>query len=137
MTEKKHANKLPNPQEFADLHGVSRTAVMKWIETGKIEARPSGKRGWVIIGNQKRPVSDRTRKRPNYPKNRKSPSNLESYGKHRIRKVLQMSMSGEEIAIFDSMIEASKTLGINYGNLSSCANGRTESAGGFKFKITE
>ena len=38
-------------------------------------------------------------------------------------------------AVFNSMREASETLGINYGNLSSCCSGRLKTANGLRFEI--
>ncbi|MGY0692639.1 NUMOD4 domain-containing protein [Virgibacillus sp. FSP13] len=51
------------------------------------------------------------------------------------RKIIQLSMSGEEIKIFNSIREAAKSLGMNDGtHISAAAKGKRKSCGGFRWK---
>ena len=51
------------------------------------------------------------------------------------KQVRQLSLSGEEIRIFNSMLDASKETGIEVSNISRCANGERKSAGGFIWEL--
>jgi len=48
-------------------------------------------------------------------------------------KIIQLSLDGSEIKIFDSMTSASKELEINDSNISSCCKGKRQTAKGFRF----
>lgn len=50
------------------------------------------------------------------------------------KKVMQLSLDGEVIKIFNSTKEAAKELSINQGNISNVCTGRTKTAGRFKWK---
>lgn len=53
---------------------------------------------------------------------------------HKNRKqVIQCSLDGEVIQRFSSCREAEKVTGINHGAIIYCCNGKTKSAGGFKW----
>jgi hypothetical protein len=49
--------------------------------------------------------------------------------------VKQLSASGEFIQVWNGARDASKELGINYKNISACANGKRNYAGGFKWQF--
>ena len=51
--------------------------------------------------------------------------------------IVQYSKSGEKIAEYGAMIEASQNLNIHLGDISSCCSGRRKTAGGFIFKYKE
>lgn len=50
------------------------------------------------------------------------------------KKVMQLSLDGEVIKIFNSTMEAAKELSINQGNISNVCTGRNKTAGGFRWK---
>jgi len=50
------------------------------------------------------------------------------------KKVMQLSLDGEVIKIFNSTKEAAKELSINQGNISNVCTGRNKTAGGFKWE---
>lgn len=51
------------------------------------------------------------------------------------KKVIQLDLSGKQLKIWNSLIEAEKELGIY--NLSACCKGKQQTAGGFKWKYYE
>lgn len=53
------------------------------------------------------------------------------------KKVLQYSLEGDFIKEWDSLREASKTLHIHEGSISSCVRNKTKSSGGFQWKYYE
>ena len=53
------------------------------------------------------------------------------------KKILQFTKSGEFIREWPSILEASKQLKINHGNICSCCNGKLKSAGGYVWKYPE
>ena len=53
----------------------------------------------------------------------------------RSKKVIQMSMNGDEIAEFCGMREAERMTGISHFQISLCCRGKSKSAGGFKWKL--
>lgn len=48
--------------------------------------------------------------------------------------IVQMSISGDIIQIWDSSIDAEKELGLNHANIIACLKGRRKTAYGFKWK---
>lgn len=50
------------------------------------------------------------------------------------RKVIQCSLDGSEIAVFDSTADAMKLTGVERRGISSCLVGRYKHSGGFKWK---
>ena len=61
----------------------------------------------------------------------------ETYGfnyKHNRRKVVQLSMNGDEIKRYNSIIECSKELNIHRSSINRVCSGYYKSAKGFKFK---
>lgn len=53
---------------------------------------------------------------------------------HNMRKIIQYDLNGNFIKKWNSIIEASKNLKINSGNLSSTLNGKFKTCGGYKWK---
>jgi len=51
--------------------------------------------------------------------------------------VVQMTTTYEVIKEWDSVIKASKELGINYGNLSTAARGEANHAGGYRWEYKD
>lgn len=49
-------------------------------------------------------------------------------------KVVQLSLSGDFISEYKSLMEASRCTGINQGNITNCIAGRCKSIGGFKWE---
>lgn len=66
----------------------------------------------------------------------KYPESLPSYFDHRPIKVLQLSMTDEVIKEYNSMKQASDDTGIDSTNISRCANGNRETAGGYKWSLS-
>ena len=56
---------------------------------------------------------------------------------HMSKAVIQMNMSGKEIARYDSIKDAERNLGAKKGNISACANGKTSHAYGYKLKFAK
>lgn len=56
---------------------------------------------------------------------------------HIKRKVVQLTLDGDVIEIFDSMIDAYKKTKARTGNISKCCNGKAKTAKGFKWKYYE
>jgi hypothetical protein len=50
------------------------------------------------------------------------------------KKVIQLSLQGETINIFNSMLEASKHIGLSYDSISKVCIGKNKTAGGFLWK---
>lgn len=50
-------------------------------------------------------------------------------------KVMQLSLVGDFISEYKSLMEASRCTGINQGNITNCLKGRCKSVGGFKWKL--
>lgn len=48
-------------------------------------------------------------------------------------KTIQKNMDGVILHVYDSCLEASQKTGILQGNISKCANGKTKTAGGYKW----
>jgi hypothetical protein len=53
------------------------------------------------------------------------------------QKVVKLSITGEFISIYDSLMEAARQNNINQGNITNCLKGRCKSVGGFKWKLLE
>lgn len=66
---------------------------------------------------------------------RKKASHLGKFGKdnHLSKEIAQFTLEDEFIRVWPSMINASRELKINHGNISSCCTGKHKSAGGFKW----
>lgn len=56
---------------------------------------------------------------------------------HMSKTIIQMDMSGKEIARYESIKYAEVHLGVKRGNISACANGKTNHAYGYKWKFSE
>ena len=67
----------------------------------------------------------------------KSEAHKKAIGEANSKKILQFTKSGEFIKEWPSIREASKQLKINFGNISSCCNGKRKSAGGYVWKYPE
>lgn len=52
-------------------------------------------------------------------------------------KIVQMSLEGNDIAMYDSIIEAAKKLNIRPGNISSVCRGASNTAGGYRWKYKQ
>ena len=52
-----------------------------------------------------------------------------------MKKVIQYTKDGDFVYEFESTLEASKTTGINQGNISLCCLGKRPSAGGFVWQF--
>ena len=50
------------------------------------------------------------------------------------QKVIQLDLNDNILNVFKSMKQAERETGIPNGNISSCCNGRTKSAGGYKWR---
>ena len=50
------------------------------------------------------------------------------------KKVIQLDLNDNVLNEFESMRQAERETGIPNGNISSCCNGRTKSAGGYKWR---
>ena len=50
------------------------------------------------------------------------------------KKVIQLDLNDSVLNEFESMKQAERETGIPNGNISSCCNGRTKSAGGYKWR---
>lgn len=50
------------------------------------------------------------------------------------RKVIQLDLNDNVLNEFESMRQAERETGILVGNISSCCNGKTKSAGGYKWR---
>ena len=50
-------------------------------------------------------------------------------------RVAQYTKQGELIKIWDSQLEASEVTGISQSNISHCCNGKTKTAGGFRWSF--
>lgn len=61
----------------------------------------------------------------------------ESHKGKNIKSINQYSKNGEFIIEWNSIINASNTLKINQGNISTCCQGKTKSAGGFIWKYSD
>ena len=53
------------------------------------------------------------------------------------RKVIQLDLNDNVLNIFKSMRQAERETGVLVGNISSCCNGKTKSAGGYKWRKNE
>ena len=51
--------------------------------------------------------------------------------------VVQKNLNGDIVKYYDSLSNASRSTGINLGNISSCCNGRYHSAGGFIWEFVD
>lgn len=61
-----------------------------------------------------------------------------NYGTHNAkisRKVAQLTMEGDLVAMFNSTREAEKITGVNSGSISRCCNGKYEHSHGYKWKF--
>lgn len=50
------------------------------------------------------------------------------------RKVKQIDLNNNVVAVFDKMQEASEKTGTNYGDIANCCRGRKKTANGFKWQ---
>ena len=55
----------------------------------------------------------------------------------RSKKVVQLDLNDNILNVFKSMTQAEQETGISVGNISHCCNGRSKSAGGFKWRKNE
>jgi len=74
-------------------------------------------------------ISERTKAALAIPANR-ARVEANNYAKRR-KRIQQLTLSGEFVALFSSATEASRETGVNKGNLCACARGLFEQAGGF------
>ena len=90
----------------------------------------------VNLGVSRSAIEPYILKDPNLAEARKKHLHIRSMstGKILSKKVNQFSLDGEFIKEWDSMIMAAKALGINPGNISNSASGRSQSSGGFKWE---
>ena len=51
--------------------------------------------------------------------------------------VIQLTLDGQVVGVYHSMMQASRETGINVGNIHSACNGRYKTAGGFKWKYKD
>lgn len=66
-----------------------------------------------------------------------SPEKLKSSTQFIARPVVQMTLDGQEIAIFSSAYEAYKKIGCNHRHVSEVCQGKRRTTGGFKWKYFE
>ena len=52
----------------------------------------------------------------------------------RFKKVIQLDLNDNVLNEFESMRQAERETGVLVGNISSCCNGKTKSAGGYKWR---
>lgn len=64
-----------------------------------------------------------------YPRSEETKKKIQESSHKKV--VLQKDLYGNVLCKYDSLSNASRKTGINLGNISSCCNGRTASAGGF------
>ena len=50
------------------------------------------------------------------------------------KKVIQLDLNDNVLNEFESMRQAERETGVSVGNISSCCNGKTKSAGGYKWR---
>ena len=53
------------------------------------------------------------------------------------RKVVQMSLDGQDLQSFDSLLSASKATGIDVGSIGNVCKGKCKTAGGYRWKYIE
>jgi hypothetical protein len=53
------------------------------------------------------------------------------------RAVIQMDLDGNEIAKYEKMNDAAKATGINVGNIGNVCQGRSKTAGGYRWRYTD
>ena len=53
------------------------------------------------------------------------------------RKVVQMSLDGQDLQSFDSLLSASKSTGIDVGSIGNVCKGKCKTAGGYRWKYIE
>lgn len=59
---------------------------------------------------------------------------LKNYGQYNKKEVAQFSLSGEFIKSWDSIVSASRSLGLNHNAITKCATGVSNNSGGFIWK---
>jgi hypothetical protein len=53
------------------------------------------------------------------------------------RAVIQMDLDGNEIAKYEKMNDAAKATGINVGNIGNVCQGRSKTAGGYRWRYAD
>jgi group I intron endonuclease len=79
----------------------------------------------------------RGERNPNYKKvyTTEMRAKLREIQKPRRKSVIQKTIDGEIITVFESMHEAERTTGIRQGSISNSCSGRTTSAGGYRWEF--
>lgn len=57
--------------------------------------------------------------------------------KHKVKKIIQLSIDNKFIKEWESAVEVEKCLGISRKNISQCITGKNKTAGGFKWVTNE
>lgn len=57
--------------------------------------------------------------------------------KHKVKKIIQLSIDNKFIKEWESAVEVEKCLGISRKNISQCITGKNKTAGGFKWVTHE
>jgi hypothetical protein len=87
---------------------------------------------WIDVLN---PAYNIQRKAGSPKGRRPNPEQIEKVLIHTRKPIIQNSLTGEFLKEWPSIAEASRTLGINAGNIGYCCQGGAKTAGGFIFKF--
>jgi len=52
-----------------------------------------------------------------------------------MKKVVQRTLNGRPVALYDSLLEASKKTGSSYSNISQCVHGKRKQCNGYKWEL--
>jgi hypothetical protein len=91
----------------------------------------------------KKKMSDKAKmrtceKHPNYGKHFSEEVRRKMSEAHSKKSVAQLSIGdGEVIKVYSSVSDAERQTGISRGNISNCCNGRSKSAGGYKWRYED
>lgn len=95
------------------------------------KAKYCGGYKWIYLKDYKPELST---EEVNYYKNRAIPTCNYTWEK----KIVKLSLSGEFIAQYDSILEGAESVGLKTGgNISACCTGRQKTSGGYKWMYLE
>ena len=93
-------------------------------------------RGKVVSEETKKKLSEshKGKNHPNYGKHRSDETKKKIREAQKMHKVIQYSLQGELIRIWNCMTDAGKELGIDISNILKCCKGKRPNAGGYVWK---
>jgi len=141
MSEANKGKKNPN---FGKTHTEETRKKMREAQKGKKASEETRKKlseaqkGKKATEETRAKISDATKgeNNPNFGKKASEETRKKISEAMRWKSVRQLSVDGDLIAVFDSMIQAGESLGSDYSGISKCCRGKAKTSGGFKWEYS-